>query len=254
MKVDHLILACRSLEKGLKAVEAIKTEIRPAGKIEVWQLDLANYQSVLAFGRRIETLPHLDGLIANAGLELQDFQLAERIEMQLCVNVVSTLLCAVAVLLKLKATAKQLNVQTNLTFQGSAYHIFAPDQQLEISKDNDIFDVLSRLPIDFEGRYALSKLMMHQCAHEIAERVSGEDVVINITHPGWAGTELSRAKESIPLGQMIGFKLIGWTAEKGSRPCVRAVIAGKETHGCYLSAGQPAPESDFMRSDSGKTC
>ena len=103
-----------------------------------------------------------------------------------------------AVLPKLKATSTTHNVQTNLTFQGSAYHIFAPDQELDIPENADIFEKLSQQPINIIRRYALSKVMMHQCVQKLANRVT--DVVINITHPGWAGTELSRSKESLPLG------------------------------------------------------
>lgn len=68
-----------------------------------------------------------------------------------------------------------------------------------------------------KGRDAFSKLMMHQYAHELANHVLESGVVVNTTHPTRPATEISRAKESIPLGERIGFALIGWTVQKGSR-------------------------------------
>lgn len=245
LNVEHLILACRNEDKGLKALQTIQQEIQPAGKLEVWKVDLAHYSSVVAFGQRISTLPRLDGFIANAGVEVQDFQLCEGIELQLCVNVVSTLLTALAALPKLQATAREFKTQTNLTFQGSYYHIMAPDQELDnIPETTDVFEHLSQPGFDVFGRYSLSKMMLHQCAHELADRVT--DVVINITHPGWAATELARSKESISWGQKAAFAMIGWSAEKGGINCVNAVAAGPETHGYFLSEGQIAPQSEFM--------
>lgn len=246
MDVARLILACRNEDKGLKAMQTIQQEIRPTGKLEVWKVDLAHYPSVVAFGQRISALPRLDGFIANAGVEVQDVQMSEGIELQLCVNVVSTMLTALAALPKLAETAKKFNTQANLTFQGSYYHIMAVDQELDnVPETADIFEHLSQPGFDVFGRYALSKMMLHQCAHELADRVT--DVVVNITHPGWAATELARSKENIPWGQTVAFALIGWSAEKGGINCVNAVAAGPETHGYFLSEGQVAPESEFMR-------
>ena len=231
-------------------MRSIENEIKPVGQLEVWRLDLADYQSILSSSHQVSELSRLDGFIGNAGLETQSIQFAEGLELQLCVNVVSTMLSAISVLPKLRETSRRFKAPTHVTFQGSGYHIFGPDQELDVPGNADIFESLSRGSINIMGRYALSKLMMQQCAHEFADRVT--DVIVNTTHLGWAGTELGRSKESIPWGQKVGFALIGWSAEKGSRPCVYAVTAGKETHGCYLSEGRVCPESQFMRSARGQ--
>jgi retinol dehydrogenase 12 len=70
MHPAHLILAVRTISKG----EAAKEEIIASGtgssatKVDVWELDLASFDSVRAFGRRCESeLERLDILVENGG-------------------------------------------------------------------------------------------------------------------------------------------------------------------------------------------
>jgi retinol dehydrogenase-12 len=205
-------------------------------------------------------LPRLDAFIANAGMELQEYRVAEELEIHLTVNVVSTFLSAIAVLPKLRETAKAHNVDTTLTFCGSMYHIFGPDAEFDagLLDDVDMFEVLSTPDpgkTDIIWRYALSKLMVHQCFHELVGALSHNNdygnVVVNLINPGWCGTELSRAKPH-PMGERICFAAMGWTAEKGSRMYLYALAAGKESHGKYLSECQVKNESQFVRSERGQ--
>ncbi|KAJ4299360.1 hypothetical protein N0V90_004605 [Kalmusia sp. IMI 367209] len=261
LKASQIILGCRNLTKGEAAKTSIlrETECENHTSIEVWELDLGNYTSVLKFGERVRIkLSRLDAFIANAGVEVQDFQVAEGLELQLTVNVVSCFLSAIAVLPKLTQTAKMYNVDTTLTFCGSMYHIMGPDAELNIPDDADTFEVLSDpRRSDVVWRYALSKLMVHHCSHKLAACLSnspnGElpQVIVNIINPGWCGTELSRAKPH-PLGERLSFALIGWTAEKGSRAYIHAMAAGRESHGRYLSECQYKQESRYIRSVRGQ--
>ena len=50
----------------------------------------------------------------------------------------------------------------------------------------------------------------------------------------------------------MGLRLIGRTAEEGSRTLVHAAAAGEESHGKYLSECRVKPESSFVRSEEGK--
>jgi retinol dehydrogenase-12 len=227
----------------------------------VWELDLSNYASVLSFSDRVRTqLPRLDAFIANAGMELQEYRVAEDLEIHLTVNVVSCFLSAIGILPKLQETAKAYNIQTTLTFCGSMYHIFGPDAEFDkgLPEDVDMLDVLSDsdpAKTDIIWRYALSKLMVHQCFHELvgalAKNEQWSNVIVNVINPGWCGTELSRAKPS-NMGERACFSVMGWTAEKGSRMYLYALAAGKESHGKYLSECQVKIESQFVRSERGR--
>jgi NAD(P)-dependent dehydrogenase (short-subunit alcohol dehydrogenase family) len=255
MNISSLILACRNIKKGEAAKAAIVEEAGCKGRttVEVWELDLANYQSVQAFGQRVRSqLPCLDGFIANAGVEMTQFELAEGLEVTLTVNVISTILLAIEVLPKLKESSKKNGGPTTLTIVGSMVHALAPDEQLEEpSTDMDTFEALSDPKTsDMPMRYNLSKLMVHQCCAELAQRVSSSEVIVNWVNPGWCATELARFKDP-PMSQRMLFAIMGRTAEQGSRTLVHAVLAGKESHGCYLSECQIKPQSTFMRSERG---
>jgi retinol dehydrogenase-12 len=224
--------------------------------LEAWQVDLDSYQSVLAFNERIRTqLPRLDGFIANAGVELKKFELSEGLERSLTVNVVSTMLMAIGVLPKLKETAST-GSQANLTIIGSAVHLTAPDEQLRVPGNRDMLEALSDPnTADMDGRYFLSKLVLHQCFNGLADSLtpstkSENQVVVNLVHPGWCSTDLFRSRQ-VPLVERIMFALTGRTAEQGGRSLVYGVVQGNETNGRYISECKVKPQSSYVRSAEG---
>ena len=76
MKPAKLILAVRSIEKGqaaaLRMIDETK-ETRP-DIVEVWQLDMASFVSVQAFAQRVETLPRLDIVVLNSGVNTREWR------------------------------------------------------------------------------------------------------------------------------------------------------------------------------------
>lgn len=68
---------------------------KPQGVIEVWVVDMSNYDSVIAFANRLTSLPRLDALTCNSGRDIKHWELHEGPESMLTVNVVSTLLLAI---------------------------------------------------------------------------------------------------------------------------------------------------------------
>jgi retinol dehydrogenase-12 len=261
LNASRIILACRSKIKGETAKNAVikETACSKRTSIEVWELDLANFASVLAFGERVRTkLDRLDAFIANAAVEVQEFQYAEGLELQLTVNVVSCFLSAISVLPKLRETSELHDTDTTLTFCGSMYHIMGPDAELDIPEDAETFETLSDPKrTDIVWRYALSKLIVHHCYHKLAASLrnsSKQDwsrVVVNMINPGWCETELSRAKPH-PFMEKASFAMMGWSAEKGSRAYIHAMGAGRESHGRYLSECQFKKESAYVRSERGR--
>ena len=69
LNLSYIILACRSVKKGETAKAKIleETNNKPPPRIEVWEVDLDNYSSVVSFSKRVLQLPRLDGFVANAG-------------------------------------------------------------------------------------------------------------------------------------------------------------------------------------------
>jgi retinol dehydrogenase-12 len=260
LNASRIILACRSITKGEAAKNAIlpDTACSKRTNIEVWELDLASFASVLAFGDRVRAkLDRLDAFIANAAVELQEFQYAEGLELHLTVNVVSCFLSAISILPKLRETAELHDTDTTLTFCGSMYHIMGPDAELDIPEGAETFQTLSDPKrTDIVWRYALSKLIVHHCYHRLAaslQNSSKQDwsrVIVNMINPGWCKTELSRAKPEKFMEKM-SFAAMGWSAEKGSRVYIHAIGAGRESHGRYLSECQFKQESGYIQSKRG---
>ena len=262
LNISTVVIACRDTTKGQHAKAKITKDLDCEGKvnIEVWEIDLLSNKSILAFGQRVRSeLPRLDAFIANAGVELSHFSMAEDLETTLKVNVIGTFLSAIEVLPKLKETSPTHQIQTNVTFVGSMYHIMPPPEQLDFPEGVDMFEALSNQDTaDMPQRYALSKLMIHQYAHELARCISErqndetQQLLVNHVNPGWCETSLTRNKPEYPFPIRLIFELIGWTAEQGSRAVIYAALAGNETHGHYISESQIKKESQFMRSEKGR--
>ncbi|KAF2668126.1 NAD(P)-binding protein [Microthyrium microscopicum] len=267
LNVHTLILGCRNLERGKTAKNIIINQ--PKSKIltsiEVWEVDLANFSSVISFAKRIQQFPRLDAFISNAGIEPMIFQLAEDIEMTLTVNVVSTMLLNIMVLPKLRETSTKYASPTTLTTVGSSVHIFGLTENLLDNlhnKSKDTFDILSdQNTADLGGpdaamspRYALSKTILHALLGRLATKASRKDqeVIVNWVNPGWCESEISRHKNAPSLSTKISIALLRRTAEQGSRELINAILIGKESNGCYLSECSIKPESAFLRSKDGQ--
>jgi NAD(P)-dependent dehydrogenase (short-subunit alcohol dehydrogenase family) len=68
LNADKIIIACRSVEKGEAAkAEIIKSVDNAKTTIEVWPLDLSNYDSIRSFVKRANALERLDIVVENAG-------------------------------------------------------------------------------------------------------------------------------------------------------------------------------------------
>ena len=57
------------MSKGEAAVtDIVRTPGSEASRFEVWPLDLSNFESVKAFGERVQRLRRLDVVVQNAGI------------------------------------------------------------------------------------------------------------------------------------------------------------------------------------------
>jgi retinol dehydrogenase-12 len=259
MNPSRLILACRSLQKGEAAKASIQTATSCSDKvsIEVWEVDLDHFSSVRAFCQRINSdLDRIDGFIANAGVELMEYQEAEGLERTLTINVISTFYMANAIYQKLQESAKKYNVDTNLSLVGSLIHYMAPDAQLDVPEDMEILEALSDAKTaDMGSRYPLSKLVVHQVFAQMVQQFPAKEtgshgVVVNLVNPGWCGTELGRSKEQ-GMFERACFSVLGRTSEEGGRTLAHAVTAGRGSDGEYLSECMVKPQSEYMRSEKG---
>lgn len=264
LNVSHLILACRNMKKGEAAKNDIIqiTHCQDRTDIEVWEVDLDHYSSVLSFTERVRTkLPRLDGFIANAGLELHKFETSEDCERTLTVNVISTYLMTLGILPKLQQTTSRHGVTTTLTLVGSMIHVFGSSDQLQpVKSARDTFESLSDpKTANMDTRYPLSKLIEHLCFRELVAQLrqtAGSDigqVAVNCVNPGWCKTELARHASEPVLIRFMAL-IFRRTSEEGSRTLVHGVTAGADSHGKYLSECQEKRMSYWVRSNAGTEC
>ncbi|KAF2166304.1 hypothetical protein M409DRAFT_66767 [Zasmidium cellare ATCC 36951] len=255
LNVFHLILACRDLDKAAVAKEQILASLPPdhpnTTTISIHHLDLSSFSSVTAFATDcITTLPRLDALIANAGIEVKHFSLAEGYEQTLTVNVLSTFLLGLLLLLpKLQQTGEEHNTETYFSVVGSAIQIFAPYNQL--SQPNLFAALSDESKADMLNRYYLSKLLCTLCVQAVARRTQHlNHVIINCVSPGFCDTGLY-SHFSPPLYTRVLLRVIGSSAEEGSRCLVWGVLGGRGSHGGFMSEGVVKEGGKWMGSEEG---
>jgi len=252
-----LIIAVRSLKNG----EDAKAEIVSATNcnpevVEVWNLDLASYDSVKAFAKKCETLNRLDVLLENAGIQKTMFTMCEDSETTITVNVVSTFLLALLLLPKLKDTARRFNTQPHLVIVSSEVHFLSTISERKAAAEEFNGKILAALNSEKAAyqfdRYNVSKLLEVLVTRQIvADHMSGPQypVIMNYVNPGFCHSSLMRETGAYQyvLKAIMGAR----TTEQGSRTLVHAAIAGPTSHGQYLSDCTVTEPSPFVGSKEG---
>ncbi|KAL9133436.1 MAG: hypothetical protein Q9175_005388 [Cornicularia normoerica] len=231
-----VILAVRNLEKGEAAKTSIEQSTGRTGVVQVWQLDLAHYESVTDFAKRAQGLERLDILVENAGIVTFKFSMMEDNESCITTNVVSPILHSLLLLPKLRETGAKFNTLPRLVFVTSFVHWMTKFPEREEEK---IFEALAdEKKARMDDRYNLSKLLEMYGVQEIAEQITASSkgkVVVNHSNPGWVVTEAMREWTGLKFFIFKVFRAIfARSTEVGSRTTINAAEGGEETHGQFL--------------------
>ena len=132
-----VILAVRNINAGNDAVAKIEAKTGSKGVAEVWQLDMASYDSIRAFAKRAQSLDRIDSLIENAGVILFDRSESEGHPTMVTVNLIGTLLLAILMLPKMSKKAKHINAVAHLSLVSSVA-AFQSDGDWNQIKDDPI--------------------------------------------------------------------------------------------------------------------
>lgn len=114
-----VILGCRNLDKGEEAKKDIEETTGKKDVVEVWQLDMASFESVREFAARVDKLDRLDILVDNASLLIFTREMIEGHESTLTVNVISTFLLTMLVLPIMRRTATKFNLVPHIVVVSS---------------------------------------------------------------------------------------------------------------------------------------
>lgn len=249
---SKVILAVRSVAKGEEAKKRIEKDEHSSGVVEVWDLDLARYDSVKAFAARVDTLDRIDAVLENAGVATRAYTRAEDNESTITINVVSTFLLALLILPALRRSAAKHNIAPTLSVVSSGLHAYIAFS--ERTAQPSIFAHLNdESKANMVERYSMSKLLEVLVVRELCENEIRKPypVIMNVLTPGFCHSGLTREMEG-QWGMWLMKRVLAWPTEMGSRTLVHGTLAGKETHGKYLQDCVVSDPSSLVMSDEGK--
>jgi len=230
----HVVMACRSRERGEDAVEEIR-DGDPAGSAAVSELDLASLDSVRAFAERFrEAHDGLDVLVNNAGVMFLPYSETEDgFQIQFGVNHLGHFALTGLLLDRLVESEGESRVVT----VASEYHRRGDLEDLATIHDRGTYGKYDA--------YSDSKLANVVFGYELQHRLLEADHEVKsvVVHPGWAATDLQRRgpeQEGSTLklvGAKIGNALLAQSAERGAWPTVFAATSPAIHGGEYVGPG-----------------
>ncbi|WP_246096538.1 SDR family oxidoreductase [Paenibacillus sinopodophylli] len=212
----HVILICRSRERGQQALEEVKKQ-SGSTKIDLMLCDLGSFASIRSFAAAFkQSYQQLDVLINNAGVVSLKRQLTvDGHESQLGVNHLGHFLLTNELLdlIKRAPQGRIINLSSGAHKAGSI-HFNDPT----LSKGYNVV----------KG-YAQSKLANVLFTKELARRLSSTSVTVNCVHPGAVATSLG-------VDRKTGF---GKSVHRLLKPFFRTPLEGAAT-AIYLASSEEA--------------
>ncbi|WP_435076271.1 oxidoreductase [Halococcus sp. AFM35] len=230
----NVVLACRSVERGVEAGEKIREEA-PETRLTVIELDLADLASVQEFAANFrDTHDELHVLCNNAGvMAIPRTETEQGFETQFGVNHLGHFALTGLLLDELRATDGESRVVT----QSSGLHE---------SGEIDFDDLQGEQSYDKWDAYGQSKLANVLFAYELQRRLRAagvEDVASVACHPGYAATNLQQRgpeQEDSTLrlwGMQAANAALAQDAETGALPMLYAATAPDIEGGEYVGPG-----------------
>lgn len=269
--LSHLILAVRNSSKGEAARKSLLSTLPASAKppvVEVWELDLADYESIVSFVERLkQSKLTVDFAILNAGVANFNYATNPTTshEDSIQINWLSNALLTLLLLPKLdrQAHGNPNHPRPTISIVGSETAAWAKFKEAKVSAKSGI-SLRQALDdpnnFDMGDRYYTSKLLQQLFFLDLvnnrrsnANRSSG--AILNIVNPGFCyGSDLHRFAEgtfAIFLGSLK--RVIGRSTSVGARTLVHgAVLAGPSSNGKYLSDCRPAAFAGFENRDGGR--
>jgi NAD(P)-dependent dehydrogenase (short-subunit alcohol dehydrogenase family) len=213
----HVLLACRSEQRGEAAVRRIEAEV-PSAKVEYRQLDLADLATVRAFAAKLGT-DRLDLLVNNAGVMAVPYgKTVDGFETQFGVNHLGHFALTGLLLPHLLETPGARVVSVS-----SGFHALGNIVPGDLNSERHYRRWIA---------YGRSKTANLLFIHELARRLTamGSEVIAASAHPGFADTNLSVAGErslgpaTERLTQLVT-RAVAQSADAGALPTLYAATA-----------------------------
>lgn len=241
LNASKVILAVRTFSKGeAAAADIVKSCNVPSSRVEVWQIDMSNKDSIVSFVKRAETLDRLDAAILNAGIATFQRKEVDGTEMHLAVNVIGAMLLQLLLLPILKRSASRTGSRGRMTLVGSDMMYSINPANLQ-NPDGAIFPRINRGALREGDYYAYSKLLVFYATRRVAalNPVSEKsNVIISVQTPGACKSDIFRDEVNgfAKMMMSIGIALLARPTETGAQTLVHAVNPelSADAHGKFL--------------------
>lgn len=243
---SRVIIAARDLRKGDSTKAELTKRLGRGDQLEVWELDMMSYGSVVAFAERAQTLERLDVAVLNAGLRRSSYHVGEQgWEEDLQVNTLSSVLLGVLLLPKLKQSKQHSNKTPILEFVNSGLHQSAVVPP-EVRQESSILEHYNKPESFKEGsQYKYSKVFLMYATNKLASVVSSDAVIITSVCPGLVNSELGRDHFFPGMFILVAVFvfLIIKTPSQGADMVLSATTQGEAVHGRFWQSDkiQPVP-------------
>jgi NAD(P)-dependent dehydrogenase (short-subunit alcohol dehydrogenase family) len=246
---SEIIAGVRSVSKANAAMSEILSDpeviaLNPKGTITVLHVDLEDYKSVLGFAGEVKKRydGKLDMVLLNAGTGSLKWEVVSNSghEKTIQVNLLSPALLALELLPTLEKTAASRGVPSRITWVGSFVqfdHTLTDHPLMDGEKVLEHFDEERKFVA--MGRYPDSKLLGTMFIEQLASCVDPDKVIINDVSPGMVKTGFGEYPAWLRAMFTVFFALKARSVDEGAKTYLHALgIAGKESHGQYLSDNQ----------------
>ena len=250
----HVILACRSRQKGVDAADKINRQIVTSSRAELkvigkasflHPLDLASFSSVRSFCKSFsEKYDSLNILVNNAGINSQGDTTEDGLEVCFQSNFVGHFLLTkllLPALLKARNTYSSNECSDEagrIVNLSSVTHHFAPANERTFSNDDDngIHDKYfwkgSAVPGVSAGTYRESKLASILFTMELNKRYGGEEGIRSIAvNPGSVSSDIWRNESDLTKKL---YKMVYLTPKQGSSTSLAGSIGNLPQDAIYL--------------------
>ncbi|KAK0489457.1 hypothetical protein IW261DRAFT_417208 [Armillaria novae-zelandiae] len=261
MNPARLVLTARNEVKGRKALAQLQADTGYS-KAELWIIDVADFNSVVAFANRAEQeLNRLDILIENAGILTWDYEQVEGWEKTIHTNNLGPGLLAIRMIPKMLETARKHSVYPRLVVVASDSHYWTTIEKDVIASSSILAKLSNREYCTKEvmsHRYQDTKLLNILFARALQGHIpSSPAITVNSVTPGFCYSDIGSgvpAEEAERLQKMR--EELAFTTEEGSRQLVYAAVGSldkeEKLRGKYIHLSEVVEESDFVISEDGK--
>lgn len=259
LKASPVYLGVRSVEKGEEAKKQLLSDPNikkknPDAVIEVYQVDLASFDSVAAFAKKFSEVKTLNIAVLNAGVSFFKYvPTTDGYETVLQVNYLSNALLAAHLLPLLKAGAAASGKPSHLSFVSSKMQNLTSLKPNSIKPEENIVDWFNNKANFGMDRYNVSKLLLTGFTNELASKVDANQVVVNSMCPGLVATNFDTNSPFVLKYFMKGVRsLMARTPSEGARALTLAATTGAEGNGKFYSDGKETPPAPFLSTGDGK--